>query len=229
MTNSDSLAVNLEGVGKGYTDAGGNRTVLSNLDLSIAQGQFVSITGPSGSGKSTLLNILGGVDLPDSGSVQIGGERLESKSESQRTIFRRYHIGFVFQFFNLVPTLTVGENLRLPLELCKKKYDSTLIADWLDRFRLGNRVDSYPGVLSGGEQQRVAIVRATIHKPKLLLADEPTGNLDHATGADVLDVLSEIANQGTCILMATHSVVAAERADKRFVLRDGKLDDSAIS
>ena len=223
MMDSESLAVNLAGIEKQFVDLSGHRTVLTDLDLAIAGGEFVSITGPSGSGKSTLLNILGGIDLPDAGSVQIGGEHLELKSESERTVFRRHYIGFVFQFFNLIPTLTVEENLRLPLELSKKSYEPQLIQQWLDRFCLGSRADSYPGVLSGGEQQRVAIIRAAIHSPRLILADEPTGNLDKVAGAETLDVLVEIAGRGTSVVMATHSEIAAARADRQLILRDGKL------
>ncbi len=218
-----SSIVELKDIRKSYRDLSGERTILSDLSLQLDAGDFVSITGPSGSGKSTLLNLLGGVDLPDSGSVTICGDDISKKSESDRTLFRRHNIGFIFQFFNLIPTLTVAENLRLPLELCHTDYSSDLIKDWLERFDLSLRGESYPDVLSGGEQQRVAVIRAAINRPSLIIADEPTGNLDKTAGAEVLDLLQSVAASGTCVVMATHSDIAASCASRNMILQDGKL------
>ena len=217
----------LEAVNKGYREAEGRREVLRDLDLRIFQGEFVSITGPSGSGKSTLLNILGGVDTADTGRVTVAGEELTGKSESQRTLFRRNHVGIVFQFFNLIPTLTVEENLMLPLALCGRQYNEGLITESLARFGLDTRRHAYPTVLSGGEQQRIAVIRAAIHEPGLILADEPTGNLDNKSGDEVLGLLRDIADEGRSIVMATHSQRASAVADRRLQIRGGRLAESS--
>ena len=219
----DNSGIRLERVCKSYEEAGRERVVLDQLSLRANAGEFISVRGPSGSGKSTLLNILGGIDLADSGSVCVGGKELTELSETARTLFRRHHVGFVFQFFNLVPTLTVAENLRLPLHLCKKYRGDGEIDQWLDRFDLADRAKSFPDVLSGGEQQRVAIIRAAIHQPVLILADEPTGNLDTGAGAEVLNILRQVVEQGACVIMATHSREAAHSSDRRLLLRDGQL------
>jgi len=220
---SSSPIVELADIRKSYRDLSGERTILDNLSLRLGAGEFVSITGPSGSGKSTLLNLLGGVDLPDTGTVSVCGEDLTLKNESDRTLFRRHHIGFIFQFFNLIPTLTVAENLCLPLELCHTPYSKELINEWLARFNLSSRGESYPDVLSGGEQQRVAVIRAAINRPSLIIADEPTGNLDKTAGGEVLDLLRSVAGDGSCVVMATHSDIAARCASKNMNLQDGKL------
>lgn len=185
--------------------------------------------GQSGSGKSTLLNLLGGIDLPDAGQIRIDGRPLTDLSEVERTRFRRRHIGFVFQFFNLIPTLTAGENLLLPLELnglaSADRRDRAL--ELLDQVGLGNRRHSFPERLSGGEQQRLAIVRALVHDPLLLLADEPTGNLDTATGERILDLLLTLHQQAaTTIVMVTHSREVAARADRILTLDDGHIREA---
>lgn len=186
-------------------------------------GDFVAVTGPSGAGKSTLLNILGGIEVADSGTVNVSGVSLADLSETGRTLFRRRYLGFVFQFFNLIPTLTVMENLRLPLALCEKSVEDEYVFDILARFDLTDRADSYPDVLSGGEQQRIAVIRASIHQPPILIADEPTGNLDLDAGQKVLDLLSEVAADGCSVIIVTHSAQAASVARQQYVLENGKL------
>ncbi|MGI9316068.1 MAG: ABC transporter ATP-binding protein [bacterium] len=229
LTTPAPGGVLLEKVCKAFEEAGKRRLVLDHLDLQAATGEFISIRGPSGSGKSTLLNVLGGIDLADSGAVQVGDLELNGLGETARTLFRRHQVGFVFQFFNLVPTLTVAENLRLPLELCKKYQGDSEIEHWLERFNLVDRAKSYPDVLSGGEQQRIAVIRAAIHKPVLILADEPTGNLDAVAGESVLMLLREVVEQGACVIMATHSRDAAKVADRHLTLMDGQLHPDSIS
>ena len=227
LTVLQNNGIQLERVCKAYEEAGQDRVVLDQLSLHAKAGEFISVRGPSGSGKSTLLHILGGIDLADSGSVNVGGQELTQMGETARTLFRRHHIGFVFQFFNLVPTLTVAENLRLPLQLCKKYRSDNDIDRWLERFDLADRAGSYPDVLSGGEQQRIAIIRAAIHQPVLILADEPTGNLDGNAGEGVLNILRDVVEQGACVVMATHSREAANASDRQLVLRGGELQTEA--
>jgi putative ABC transport system ATP-binding protein len=213
-------------VAKAYPEGGGVRTVLHALSADIAAGEFVALMGRSGSGKSTLLNLISGIDLPTAGEIRIGDTDLTALSERQRTLFRRDHVGFIFQFFNLLPTLTVLENLLLPLELqgrldpagCRRARD--LLAE----VGLGDREGSFPDRLSGGEQQRVAIARALVHRPRLLLADEPTGNLDAETGAQVLALLGRLVRQaGLTLLLVTHSDEVARQGDRILTLRDGRL------
>jgi putative ABC transport system ATP-binding protein len=183
----------------------------------------VALLGPSGSGKSTLLNIIAGLDAPDTGSVAVGGHALPRMSERARTLVRRREIGFVFQFFNLVPTLTALENVLLPLELTGRA-DAGVALALLGRVGLADRGSSFPEELSGGEQQRVAIARALAHGPQLVLADEPTGNLDSTTGARVLDLLTEmVAERGTTMIVATHSRDVVDRAHRVLSLRDGRI------
>ncbi|MCB0063344.1 MAG: ABC transporter ATP-binding protein, partial [Caldilineaceae bacterium] len=187
--------IRLEALSKAYTEAGQTRTVLDALTQEFYEGEFVCLLGKSGSGKSTLLNLISGIDAPTNGHVVIhnGAEavRITALSEQQRTLFRREHIGIVFQFFNLIPTLTVLENVTLPLELAGNQNADHAVA-LLERVGLGNRLATYPDKLSGGEQQRVAIARALLQEPMLVLADEPTGNLDEDTGKSVLALLLEL-------------------------------------
>ena len=218
-----NCAVRLQNACKSFAEGGKLRTVLDGLDFVASKGELIAITGPSGSGKSTLLNLLGGIDRVDSGLVDVMGTNLTSLSETDMTIFRRHNIGYVFQFFNLVPTLTVAENLSLPLALCNKDAPNQLILEKLAQFGLQSRADAYPDVLSGGEQQRVALIRAAIHQPGLVIADEPTGNLDQQAGKRVLDHLAKIVEQGACVIMVTHSDSAANVAHSRYQLADGKL------
>ncbi|MBE2293767.1 MAG: ABC transporter ATP-binding protein [Phycisphaerales bacterium] len=211
---------------KRYAEGDLRRTLFDDLSLDIDQGQFVTLLGQSGSGKSTLLNLLGGIDLPDAGQIHIGDQALTDLSEAKRTRFRRRHIGFVFQFFNLIPTLTAEENLLLPLELngltSPDRRERAL--ELLNNVGLGNRRHSFPERLSGGEQQRLAIARALVHDPLLLLADEPTGNLDTDTGARILNLLQTLHRQTTItIVMVTHSREVATRADRILTLDNGRI------
>ena len=211
---------------RSFDEGESQRIVFRGLNASIRRGEFVVLLGRSGSGKSTLLNLISGIDLPTEGEVLIGGQNLTTMTEQQRTLFRRDNIGFVFQFYNLIPTLTVIENLLLPLELKKNiEVDSKKKAmQILTQVGLAARADSYPDRLSGGEQQRIAICRAVIHKPLLLLADEPTGNLDVETGSEVLDLLNQmIRNNQMTTLMVTHSPEVAQLADRIMTIRDGVL------
>ena len=214
---------------KSYREGGGRREVLRGASARFEAGQFVAIVGRSGSGKSTLLNVVSGIDRPDSGEVVLDGYHLSGRSERQRTLLRRSRIGFVFQFFNLIPTLTVEENLRLPLELNRLGAEaSDRIGELLDRVGLADRLKSYPDQLSGGEQQRVALVRALVHQPGLVLADEPTGNLDDETGRRVLELLADVVRaQGRLLLLVTHSLDAAGYADRIIHIEDGRLRESS--
>lgn len=224
--------IQLEGLSKSYTEAGQSRLVLDELNQEFYRGEFICLLGKSGSGKSTLLNLISGIDAPSQGHVVIhNGDqdvRLTALSEQQRTLFRRQHIGIVFQFFNLIPTLTVLENVLLPLELAGagKRGQQQAIA-LLERVGLGNRLATYPDKLSGGEQQRVAIARALAHDPLLVLADEPTGNLDEETGDSVLHLLLELTRDaGKTLFMATHAPEIAGQADRVLHLVHGKLNNN---
>jgi len=222
--------VQLSAITKSYYEGGQERIVLHDLELTIKRGEFLVLLGRSGSGKSTLLNIISGIDLPSSGEVHIDGASLSSLSETARTVFRREHIGFVFQFFNLIPTLTVEENLLLPLELNGRLDAAARIfaQELLEEVGLADRVASFPDRLSGGEQQRIAIARALVHKPLLVLADEPTGNLDADTGQQVLELLARMHRAtGTTLIMATHSREAVNLADRVLRFDSGRLCSSS--
>lgn len=221
--------IRLHKVRKGYAEGGSWRQVLDGVDLHVRRGQFVCLTGRSGSGKSTLLNVISGIDGVDSGQILIAGTALEALDDRARTMYRRRHLGFVFQSFNLVPTLTVAENLALPQEL-NGHVDDTLSSQWLARIGLADRASSFPDQLSGGEQQRVAIARALVHAPDLLLADEPTGNLDQRTGAQILSIVETLCREsGTTLLVASHSAEVARRADRVIELDEGLLRDASVS
>jgi putative ABC transport system ATP-binding protein len=218
--------IRFERVTKTYAEAGRDRVVLQEVSITFARGELVVLLGKSGSGKSTLLNLVSGIDLPTSGEVWIEGRPLTRLSERERTLFRRRDIGFVFQFFNLVPTLTVLENVLLPLELNGFARSTALerAHAMLDAVGLRDRGASYPDRLSGGEQQRVAIARALVHDPAIVLADEPTGNLDSETGQQVLALLDRLTRQaGKTMLMVTHSPEVVGVADRVLRLRDGHL------
>lgn len=221
--NTTRASVRLRAVRKAYREASGRRDVLDGVDLELEGGEFVAITGPSGSGKSTLLNIVAAIEVADGGRVVVGGVDLSDVPEPSSTLFRRHHIGIVFQFFNLIPTLTVRENLLLPLNLIGSR-DSERVNELLSHLELTDRADSFPDVLSGGEQQRVGVARAMVHRPAIILADEPTGNLDDSAGARVLDLLEEAARAGTTVVMVTHNTAAAAGADRRLVLNRGRLE-----
>ncbi len=213
---------------KTYLEGESVRSVLTDVNASIMPGEFVVLLGPSGSGKSTLLNLISGIDVPTSGEIIVDGVDISRLSERNRTLYRRRNIGLVFQFFNLIPTLNVRENLLLPLELngIKSDADTDRVSDLLEAVGLSDRARSFPDRLSGGEQQRVAIARALVHQPKLLLADEPTGNLDGETGRAVMDTLvSLVRRNGGTMLVVTHSREVVELADRVLGIQGGTLVD----
>jgi len=226
--SSSSLEIQLRGLHRRFREGEREHVVLDGVDLDIKRGETVALRGRSGSGKSTLLNLIAGIDAPDAGTVTVAGVDLTGLSERDRTLFRRAHIGFVYQAFNLVPTLNVADNVRLVLELNKVPsiQTSARIDELLAAVGLRDRADSYPDVLSGGEQQRVAIARALAHEPAVLLADEPTGNLDDATAEGVLALLDSLVREsGRTMLIATHSVNIASHCDRVLELHNGKLED----
>ncbi len=211
---------------KSYYEGDVRRVVLQNAHAEFQPGEITAILGKSGSGKSTLLNLISGIDAPDSGQVWVEGQDLTALSERERTLFRRAQIGFIFQFFNLIPTLTVGENVSLPLELNRvpKSEVRQKARDLLEAVGLSDRWETFPEKLSGGEQQRVALARALVHDPLLILADEPTGNLDEETGAQMMSLLARLARErGRTLLIVTHSLEAASHADRLLRLSHGQL------
>jgi len=219
--------IGLENVTKSYLEADRRREILRDASANFDPGEFVAILGRSGSGKSTLLNLISGIDRVDNGVIWLNGHNLTALDERQRTLFRRHNIGFIFQFFNLIATLTVMENVTLPLELggTPSRTARERAAPLLEAVELMDRADTFPDRLSGGEQQRVSIARALIHDPLLVLADEPTGNLDEQTGKQVLTLLDRLTRQaGKNMILVTHSREAASYADRILYLRDGKLD-----
>ncbi|MBM3451460.1 MAG: ABC transporter ATP-binding protein [Armatimonadetes bacterium] len=200
--------------------------ILRDINADIRAGELVVLLGRSGSGKSTLLNLISGIDEPTHGEVVIDGVSLTALSEHERTLFRRRHLGFVFQFFNLIPTLTVAENVLLPLELngADDARRRAFALGLLDVVGLGDRHDSFPDRLSGGEQQRVALARALAHDPLVVLADEPTGNLDVETGRTVVELLDRLTRRaGKTMIMVTHSPEVVGAADRLWTLQDGRL------
>ena len=214
---------------KSYWEADQEHVVLNDVNGKVYEGEFVVLFGKSGCGKSTLLNLISGIDAPSLGDILVGGQSLTGMSEDERTLFRRRHIGFVFQSFNLIPTLTVRDNLLLPLELTGRldNGDRTGLADMLEELDMTHRMDYYPDKLSTGEQQRIAIARALIHNPSIILADEPTGNLDHETGQDVLNLLDRLVRRaGKTMIMVTHSREVIGLADRLLTIRDCRLEES---
>ncbi len=206
---------------KAYDDSGEQRVIFDRMTTMFPSGQFSVIMGKSGVGKSSLLNLISGIDLPDAGSITIGPNKVSQMDDTQRTIFRRQHIGFVYQFFNLIPVLTVLENVTLVAELDGKprtrSKDSAVRL--LEKVGLADRCSHYPDKLSGGEQQRVAIVRSLVNDPDIILADEPTGNLDQETGKIILDMITSLAREkGKTLIMVTHSPEAVAYADKVYTV-----------
>jgi putative ABC transport system ATP-binding protein len=221
-------AVSLQAVVKHYAEGERLRRVLDGVDVAFAPARITALLGRSGSGKSTLLNLMAGIDAPDAGRVEVAGRDLACMSERERTLFRRRHIGFVYQFFNLIDTLSVAENVALPLELLglRAAERRRRVADMLTAVGLADRADSRPQRLSGGEQQRVAIARALVHAPKLILADEPTGNLDEENGVRVLDLLTALVREhAATLIVVTHSDEVAARADRVLRLHEGHLQE----
>ncbi len=224
----DIPLITLRNLSKSYREGDTERTVLRGINTSIDTGETVVLLGRSGSGKTTLLNLISGIDLPSSGDIFFEDTNLTTLSARERTLFRREHMGFIFQSFNLIETLTVEENVLLPLELSGRAngggHEHAL--DLLDRVGLRDRADSYPDRLSGGEQQRVTIARAIAHDPVLILADEPTGNLDYETGQQVMGFIERLVRQtGSTLLMATHDRDMIELADRILRLQSGTLDE----
>ncbi len=218
----DQPVVSLRGVDRSYREGDRTRVVLHGLDLDVQPGEWVALVGRSGCGKSTLLNLISGIDRPDSGDIRVNGSSITRLTERERTLFRRRNIGFVYQFFNLIPTLTVVENLLLPIEL--NRLDHARAYELLAAVGLEDRHASFPDQLSGGEQQRVAIARALAHDPLLLLADEPTGNLDSTTGDQMLRLMESLARTTRrALLMVTHSYDVARQADRVLTLENGRI------
>ncbi|KPK25620.1 MAG: macrolide ABC transporter ATP-binding protein [Desulfobacterales bacterium SG8_35_2] len=204
---------------------------LRDVDFSAAKGDYIAIMGPSGSGKSTLLNIIGLLDRPDGGTYELDNIMTTSLNERQQADVRRHKIGFVFQFFHLVPRLTAEQNVELPLLLAgvEKNERNRLVQETLEAFGIGDRAHHRPDQLSGGQRQRVAIARATIMKPSVILADEPTGNLDRASGNDVVEILEELNKQGITLIMVTHDPELGDRARRRIKMIDGRIEGDSKS
>lgn len=222
---SPEALVSLRGVGRQLPSGGTMLTILDGIDLEIARRESVAVLGPSGSGKSTLLALMAGLDRPSRGEVHLEGERIDLLSEDRLAILRRHKIGFVFQSFQLLANLTALENVLLPLDLLQLPDARQRATELLDAVGLAERGHHYPSQLSGGEQQRVALARAFGPRPALLLADEPTGNLDGATGRVVLDLLAALrAEEGATLIVVTHDPAVANLADRRIHLRDGRLE-----
>lgn len=228
------LTIELRDVVREYRVGGQSVRALDEISLRLHGGQFVSIVGPSGAGKSTLLHLLGALDTPDSGSITFDGEEIGRLGDEQQSKFRHHRVGFVFQFFNLLPTLSAWENVAVPklldgVRLGKAKPDAIRL---LDRVGLGNRTQHRPAELSGGQMQRVAVARALMMDPPLILADEPTGNLDSTTGASILELLAELAHEdgrGRLVVMVTHNSDAAEATDRVLTMQDGRVGSDELS
>ncbi|MBM5812665.1 MAG: ABC transporter ATP-binding protein [Gammaproteobacteria bacterium] len=223
-----SPQVRIEHVSKAYRQDGRGPPVLDDVSATIGAGEFVVVVGRSGSGKSTLLNLIGAIDLPSAGEIFLGDVAIGDLDETGRALLRRRHIGFVFQSYNLIATLTVGENLHLPLELNGHhgRAAAARVQQWLAAVGLADSQSRWPEELSGGEQQRIAIARALVHEPQLVLADEPTGNLDLATATEVIALLDRLCRDaGTTLLMATHSREVIGRADRVLTIRHARLHE----
>ena len=199
---------------------------IKGITLTIEDGEFVFLVGPSGSGKSTLLNIIGGIDQADSGDICIRGERMADMKEKKLTLYRRKHLGYIFQMYNLIPNLTALENVELALQICKNPMDAQEV---MEDVGLGERLDNFPAQLSGGEQQRVAIARAVVNEPAILLADEPTGNLDSASSKEILQILKSMHEQGKTVILITHDNGIAAQARRVVRIMDGKIESDFIN
>lgn len=217
--------ISVEHLKKYYGKEPNQTKAVNDISFSVQKGEFVSIIGSSGSGKSTLLNMIGGLDTPTSGNVYILGKDITSMSEEELTLFRRKNIGFIFQNYNLIPVLSVYENIVLPVELDGRKIDKDFLDDVLDILSLKEKIFNLPNTLSGGQQQRVAIARAIISKPAVILADEPTGNLDSKTSGDVIKLLRTVNQRfEQTLIMITHNLEIAQLSDRIINIIDGKVD-----
>jgi putative ABC transport system ATP-binding protein len=226
MATAGDALVTLRGVGRSYPSPAGAFHALSQVDLSIRRGEFVAIVGASGSGKSTLLNLLGGIDRASSGEIVIDGHDLRALSESQLSAWRGRGVGIVFQFFQLLPTLTAAENVMLPMDFARQwppRERRRRALALLERLGVGEQADKLPGALSGGQQQRVALARALANAPALLLADEPTGNLDSKTAQALMALLEELVREGQTVVMVTHEHGALRHASRVVALADGRV------
>ena len=224
--------IRISHLSKGYVRGGQAIPVLLDIDLDVMAGEFIALMGPSGSGKSTLLNLIAGIDKPSSGTIEIGGVNIADLSEGELADWRAANVGFIFQFYNLMPVLSAFDNVELPLLLtrlsARQRHDR--VADVLQLVGLSDRADHYPNELSGGQQQRVAIARALVSDPTLIVADEPTGDLDRSTGAEVLSLLDQLVHElGKTIVMVTHDPKAAARAGRMVHLEKGVLVDEAVA
>lgn len=218
------VMIAVQHVFKTVTDSTGTLTILRDIDFTLARGETAAIVGASGSGKSTLLSIIAGLDTPSRGTVHMAGTDLFALTEDQRAAFRAAHLGFVFQSFQLLANLTALENVMLPLELAGRRDARAAAGRMLERVGLGQRLSSYPKVLSGGEQQRVALARAFVMNPAVLLADEPTGSLDFATGQTIMELMFDLNRElGTTLVMVTHDRSIAERCERRITIAAGEV------
>lgn len=218
----DGPVISAAGLAKSYQRGRETVLALDGVTFEIQRGEFVAITGPSGAGKTTLLNLIGCMDAPTSGRLKISGREVQQLTERERTQLRRQQIGFVFQHFGLIPTLTVAENIAMPA-IFARRHGSPGIEELLERVGLAHRRTHRPHELSGGEMQRAAIARALVNQPQLILADEPTGNLDSATGESVLALFHRLNREGMTIVVVTHNAVMADGAQRKLVLKDGRL------
>jgi putative ABC transport system ATP-binding protein len=229
MSDADGVFIQLQSVARRYVRGSSVVVALADVSLEVRAGEMVALVGPSGCGKSTCLNLVSAVDRPDEGRALVLGVDLGSARESELVLLRRRRIGIVFQAFHLLPHLSVRENVALPLALDGRR-DPARVDELLERVGLAARADHYPGELSGGEEQRAAIARALVHRPAVIVADEPTGNLDSASGAAVLALLDELRRAaGAALVVATHDATLAARADRIVALRDGRIVEPATA
>lgn len=230
-SNAQSVSIALQNLRKEFQEGAASRTVIDDVNISFYKGEFIVLVGHSGSGKSTLLNLISGIEKPTTGTVRIENIAITELNERACTLFRRDRIGFIFQFFNLIPTLTVLENVMLPQELAGRqgKELKQKAVNLLEKVGLADRCNAFPDQLSGGQQQRVAIARALVHEPVLVLADEPTGNLDEETGKKVLNLLLQLTRDtNKTLIMATHNPEIARFANRVLRMHDGRLQQEVI-